>query len=312
MKLQQLRYVHEVAQQGLSISEAADKLHTSQPGISKQIRLLEEELGVDIFVRSRNRMIEVTPAGKAILTVAARMLRDAENLKRLGEDFSNDSSGSLTVVTTHTQARYALPKVVKRFMSRYPKVRLNLRQGAPDQIWRLVDGGFADIAIASEPKERHPSIAMLSCYDLPRIVVTPRRHPLLRRKPLTLKALAEYPIITYDDEFIGNSKLLRAFSSHGLTPNLVLNAIDPEVMKAYVELGLGVAIIAKMAFDPRRDRGLSMIDASHLLDSNTIYIGFHRNNYLRRFALDFIEMLVPRLTADVVRAAIDGETKLAV
>lgn len=312
MKLQQLRYIHEVARQGLSISEAAQALHTSQPGISKQIRLLEEELGVEIFVRSRNRMIEITPAGKAILTVARRMLLDAESVKRLGQDHNDESSGTLTVVTTHTQARYALPKVVKRFVSRYPGVRLNLRQGTPNQIWQLVDSGAADIAIASEPKERYPSIAMLTCYDLPRIVVTPPGHPLLRRKRLTLEALVDYPIITYDEEFIGNSKVLQGFATRGLKPNLVLNAIDSDVMKAYVEMGLGIAIMARMAFEPRRDRTLRMIDARHLFESNTIYLGLRRNDYLRRFTLDFIEMLVPRLTARVVQEAVHGDAKVAV
>lgn len=312
MKLQQLRYLHEVARQGLSISEAAQVLHTSQPGISKQIRLLEEELGVDIFVRSRNRMIEITPAGQAILAVAQRMLGDAENLKRLGQDFSSEHSGSLTVATTHTQARHALPEVVKRFVTRYPAVRLNLRQGTPNQIWQLVEDGMADLAIASEPKERKPSIAMLNCYELSRVVITPPGHPLLRHKRLTLESLARYPIITYDDEFIGSSKVRDAFAASGLAPNLVLSAIDSDVMKAYVELGLGIAIMAKMAFDPRRDRNLRMIDARHLIESNTIYLGFRRSTYLRRYTFDFIEMLVPHLTRRIVQAAIDGSAKVAV
>jgi LysR family transcriptional regulator, cys regulon transcriptional activator len=306
MKLQQLRYVREVARQGLSISDAAQTLHTSQPGISKQIRMLEDELGVDIFMRNRNRVIEITPAGKAMLPVAQRMLDDAENLKRLGQEFRQERSGSLTVLTTHTQARYTLPQVVKRFVARYPGIRLGLRQGTPNQIWQLVANGEADFAIASEPKEALPELVMLKCYELPRIALTPPRHPLLRRKRLTLEALAGYPIITYDDEFVGHSKVHRAFAAQGLTPNLVLNAIDTDVIKAYVELGLGVAIVAKMAFDARRDRNLRAIDASHLFESNTVYLGFRRNNYLRRYALGFIEMLVPQLNRKVVQSAIDA------
>lgn len=307
MKLQQLRYVCEVARQGLSISAAAQTLHTSQPGISKQVRLLEEELGVDIFVRKRNRVIEISPAGNAMLAVARRMLDDAENLRRLGQDFSSEHSGSLTVLTTHTQARYALPGVVKRFVARYPAVRLGLRQGTPNQIWQAVARGDADIAIASEPQEPFAELVMLKCYELPRIVLTPPRHPLLRHKRLTLEALAEYPIITYDDEFIGRSKVYRAFEARGLAPNLVLSAIDSDVIKAYVELGLGIAIVAKMAFDPRRDRNLRAIDAAYLFESNTVYLGFRRNNYLRHHALDFIEMLVPHLNRKAVQAAIDAD-----
>lgn len=305
MKLQQLRYFREIVRQGLSISDAAQALHTSQPGISKQIRLLEEELGGAIFVRNRNRVMEITPAGQAMLAVVHRMLDDSENLKRIGKDFSNEHSGSLTVITTHTQARYALPKVIKRFVARYPAVRLGLRQGTPSQIWQTVENGGADIAIASEPREAHPALLMLKCYDLPRVVLTPPRHPLLKLERLTLAAVAQYPIITYDEEFIGHSKVRRAFAARGLAPHLVLNAMDTDVIKAYVELGLGIAIVARMAFDPRRDRNIRAIDAAHLFEFNTVYVGFRRNNYLRRYALDFIEMLAPHLNRKIVQSAID-------
>lgn len=311
MKLQQLRYLIEVERQGLNLSVAADKLHTSQPGISKQISLLEEELGVGIFLRNRNRLIEVTPAGKAMLAIAERMLDDAENLKRVAREYGEDREGSLTVLTTHTQARYTLPRVVKRFVTRYPRVNLALRQGTPSQMWQSVANGEADIAIASEPRDPMPELVLLKCYDLPRIVLTRPRHPLLKHKHLSLEALADYPIITYDDEFIGYSKVQRAFAARGLAPNLVLNAIDTDVIKAYVELDLGVAIVAKMAFDPQRDRGLRAIDAAHLFESNTVYLGFRRNSYLRRYALDFIEMLVPALDRKTVQAAVDAAVKTA-
>ena len=305
MKLQQLRYFREVVRQGLSISHAAQALHTSQPGISKQLRLLEGEFGAELFLRKRNRVIEITPAGKAMLVIATRMLEDAENLQRLGRDYSNDQSGNLTVLTTHTQARYTLPRIVKRFAGRYPKVRLSLRQGTPSQIWPIVANGEADLAIASEPREIHPDMVMLKCYDLPRIVLTPPRHPLLKLRNLTLEELVRYPIITYDEEFIGHSKVKRAFSARKLSPNLVLNAIDTDVIKAYVELGLGIAIVASMAFEPGRDRDIRGIDAGHLFESNTVYLGFRRNYYLRRYALDFIEMLAPHLNREAVLAAID-------
>ena len=185
-------------------------------------------------------------------------------------------------------------------------MRLSVRQGSPGQIWQLVANGDADIAIASEPREPHSGLVMLKCYDLPRIVLTPRRHPLLRRKRITLTDLARYPIITYDDEFIGRSRVYRAFEARGIAPNLVLSAIDSDVIKAYVELDLGIAIVAKAAYDPRRDRALRAIDAAHLFESNTVYLGFRRNYYLRRYALDFIEMLVPHLDRKAVQAAIDA------
>ena len=305
MKLQQLRYFCEVARQGLSVSKAASSLHTSQPGVSKQLALLEAELGISLFTRNRNRISEITAAGGALLTVAQRMLDDAETLKRLAQDFGSEKSGSLTVLTTHTQARYALPGVVKRFTAQYPAVRLNVRQGTPGQIWQAVAAGEADIAIASEPRSALPGLVMLRCYELPRVVLTPAGHPLLRVKPLTLEAIARYPIITYDEEFIGHTKVQRAFEARGLTPNLVLNAIDTDVIKAYVEHGLGVAIVAKLAFDPKRDRELRALDASRLFESNTVYLGFRRNHHLRRFVLDFIEMLVPHLNRKVLQAAVD-------
>ena len=302
MRLQQLRYIREIARRELSISEAAEALHTSQPGISKQVRLLEEELGAVIFARNRNRLTAITPAGSEILALAQRMLEDAENMRQVGREHARENKGALTVATTHTQARYALPQILQRFMARYPEVRLAVRQGTPNQIWRLVVDGDADIAIASEPGIPAAGLEMHKCYDLPRIVLTPPRHPLLKMKRLSIEALARYPLITYDDEFIGHSKVYRAFAARGLTPNVVLSAIDSDVMKAYVELGLGVAIVAKMAFEARRDRNLRAIDASHLLESNTVYVGFRRANYLRGYALDFFEMLAPHLNGKTLRA----------
>ncbi|SOD41370.1 HTH-type transcriptional regulator CysB [Nitrosovibrio sp. Nv4] len=303
MKLQQLRYLCEVANQGLNLSKAAEILHTSQPGISKQIRLLENELGVDIFVRNGKRVVETTPPGRAILEIAERMLRDAKNLKQVGQEFANEASGSLTIATTHTQARYALPAAIKHFTARYPNVKLVLHQGNPTQISELVTSGVADIAIATEAIELFAELVMLPCYQWNRCIVVPPRHPLLKLQKLTLEALAEYPIITYDFAFTGRSKINQAFEAKGLTPNVVLTAIDADVIKTYVEVGLGVGILAQMAFEPKRDRHLRSIDASHLFEPSTTRIGISRNGYLRGYVYDFIEMFAPHLDHGTVTAA---------
>ena len=303
MKLQQLRYLCEVANQGLNLSKAAEILHTSQPGISKQIRLLENELGVDIFVRNGKRVVETTPPGRAILEIAERMLRDAKNLKQVGQEFANEASGSLSIATTHTQARYALPSAIKHFTARYPKVRLVLRQGNPTQIAELVTSGVADIAIATEAIELFSELVMLPCYQWNRCVIVPSRHPLLKLKELTLEAIAEHPIITYDFAFTGRSKINQAFDAKGLVPNVVLTAIDADVIKTYVELGLGIGILAQMAFEPSRDRHLRAIDAGHLFEPSTTRIGISRNSYLRKYVYDFIEMFAPHLDRATVAVA---------
>ncbi len=303
MKLQQLRYLCEVANQGLNLSKAAEFLHTSQPGISKQIRLLETELGVDIFVRNGKRVVEITPPGRAILEIAERMLKDANNLKQVGQEFANEASGSLTIATTHTQARYALPEAIKDFTLRYPKVKLILHQGSPTQISELVSSGVADIAIATEAIELFEQLVMLPCYQWNRCIVVPPRHPLLKLKKLTLEAIAAYPIITYDFAFTGRSRINQAFDAKGLVPNVVLTAIDADVIKTYVELGLGIGILAQMAFEPKRDKHLRSIDASHLFEPSTTRIGISRNSYLRGYVFDFIEIFSPHLDRATVTAA---------
>ena len=305
MKLQQLRYLCEVANQGLNLSKAAEALHTSQPGISKQIRLLENELEIDIFVRNGKRVVKITPPGQAILEIAERMLRDAKNLKQVGQEFANEATGSLTIATTHTQARYALPAAIKHFTARYPKVKLILRQGNPTQIAELVTSGEADIAIATEAIELFHELVMLPCYQWNRCIIVPPRHPLLKLEKLTLEAIAQYPIITYDFAFTGRSKINQAFDAKGLVPNVVLTAIDADVIKTYVELGLGIGILAQMAFEPKRDKHLRAIDASHLFEPSTTRIGISRNSYLRGYVFDFIEIFAPHLNPAVVKAAME-------
>lgn len=310
MRLQQLRYLYEIAKQNLNLSKAAKSLHTSQPGISRQIQLLEEELGVAIFVRNGKRIAKMTPPGQAILEIAERMLRDAENLKQIGHEFSDKASGTLIVATTHTQARYALPPVIKRFTERYPKVKLILRQGSPTQISALVSSGEADLAIATEAIELFQDLVMLPCYQWNRSIIVPPKHPLLKQQSLTLEAIAQYPIITYDFAFTGRSKINQAFESKGLTPNVVLTAIDADVIKTYVELGLGIGILAKMAFDPQRDKHLRAIDASHLFEASMTRIGISRNSYIRSYVYDFIEMFAPHLDQATVKAAMKSKLRI--
>ena len=307
MKLQQLRYLREVANSGLNLSAAAEVLHTSQPGISKQIRQLEDELGVQILVRHGKRVVEITEPGKLILNIAERMLKDVENLKQVAREYSSEDTGALVIATTHTQARYALPSVVNRFTRRYPKVRLSLRQGSPQQIAELVKTGEADIAIETEAEEFYEGLVLLPCYQWNRCVITPPGHPLLNERQLTLEGIARHPLITYDFAFTGSSPIKRAFDTKGITPNVVLTAIDSDVIKAYVEMGLGVGILAKMAYDPARDLGLALLDASHLFEPSTARIAIRRNAYLRGYVYEFIELFAPHLKRAVVEATQRGE-----
>jgi LysR family cys regulon transcriptional activator len=304
MKLQQLRFTCEVARRNLNVSAAAQALHTSQPGISKQIKSLEDELGVEIFVRHGKRLAAITEPGKAVLAIAERILAEAGNLKRAGEEFANEKLGSLTVATTHTQARYALPKAVAAFKKRYPDVQLVLHQGNPTQICEMVVAGEADFAIATETIAEYPELVSLPCYQWNRCVVVPPGHPLLEAQPLTLEAVAKHPVVTYDFAFAGRSAINRAFEKRGLKPHVVLTALDSDVIKTYVELGLGVGILAEMGFDAKRDRGLRSISASHLFESSTTRLGIKRGAWLRSYAYDFIELFAPRLSRALVEKTV--------
>jgi LysR family transcriptional regulator, cys regulon transcriptional activator len=305
VKLQQLRYLSEVVRRGLNVSEAADALHTSQPGVSKQIRALEDELGVQVFVRHGKRLVSVTEPGKAIIAIAERILSEAQNLKRAGEEYANDQLGTLTIAATHTQARYALPKSIAAFKRRYPKVELVLHQGNPTQICEQVIAGEADMGVATEMISQYPELVSLPVYQWNRCVVVPPKHPLLKGR-LTIERLAEHPIITYDFAFANRSLVQKAFENRGLKPHVVLSAQDSDVIKTYVELGLGVGILAKMAFDPKRDLSLRAIDASHLFESSTTRLGIKRGAYLRRYAYEFIELFAPQLAREVVERSVLG------
>jgi LysR family transcriptional regulator, cys regulon transcriptional activator len=307
MKLQQLRCLAEVARRGLNVSEAAEALHTSQPGVSKQIRALEDELGVEVFARHGKRFVAITEPGKAVIAIAERILAEAQNLRRAGDEYANEKLGTLTIATTHTQARYALPRAVAAFKKRYPNVKLVIHQGNPTQIVEQVLAGDADLCIATEAIGLDPELVSMPCYQWNRCVVVPPKHPLLKVQPLTLEALARHPIVTYDFAFANRSLVQKAFETRGLAPNVVLTALDADVIKTYVELGLGVGILAKMAFDEKRDRGLRAIDASHLFESSTTRLGIKRGAYLRRYAYEFIELFAPHLPRGIVERTVRGE-----
>ena len=306
MNLQQLHFLNEIVRNDLKISKAAESLYISQPGISKQIKQLEEELGVQIFVRNGKRIVAVSEPGKAVLDIAQRMLHDAGNLKQVAQEFHSQDSGNLILATTHTQARYALPPVVKQFIKRYPKVKLGLHQGNPTQIAEQVLNREADIAIATESLSLYSGLITLPCYDWHHCIVVPPKHPLLEVKRLTLAKIAEYPIITYDFAFSGRSKIDAAFAEAEIEPNIALTAIDADVIKTYVELGLGIGILAELAFIPERDRHLRMIEAKHLFKPSTTRIAFRKNEYLRGYTYDFIELFAPHLSRKVVESAMRG------
>ncbi len=303
MNLQQLRFFNEIARRDLKISDAANALYTSQPAVSKQIKLLEEELGIEIFQRNGKRITAITEPGKGLLEIAQRMLLDAENFRQFAQEFHSKDTGHLRLATTHTQARYALPPVVKQFIARYPKVKLELHQGTPTQIAEQVLHGDADLCIATESLTLYDGLVTLPCYEWHHCVIAPPGHPLLQEETLTLAAIAKYPIITYDVAFSGRAKINDAFEREGLTPDIALTAIDADVIKTYVELGLGIGILAEIAFIPEREPHLRMMQARHLFKTSTTRIGIRKNEYLRAYTYEFIELFAPRLTHEVVSAA---------
>ena len=309
MKLQQLRYIWEVAHHDLNVSATAQSLYTSQPGISKQIRLLEDELGVEVFSRSGKHLTRITPAGEAILKTAGEILRKVEGIKQVAQEFSNERKGSLSIATTHTQARYALPKVIAEFIQQYPEVALHMNQGTPMQISEMAADGTVDFAIATEALELFSDLVMMPCYQWNRSIVVPKNHPLAQNSNLTLEDVAKHPIVTYVFGFTGRSKLDEAFIDRGLAPKVVFTAADADVIKTYVRLGLGIGIIASMAYDPQLDDDLVRLDARHLFQPSTTKIGFRRGTFLRGFMYDFIELFASHLTRDVVEEAFTRQSR---
>jgi LysR family cys regulon transcriptional activator len=309
VNLQQLRYLCAVVDHGLNVSVAADALFTSQPGISKQIRQLEDELGVPIFIRQGKRLAALTAGGEVIVATARRALQELNNLKRVGAEFKSEDTGSLAIATTHTQARYVLPPVLKRFAERYPKVRLLLHQGNPAQVAEQTQRAEVDVGIATEALADFPGLVSLPCYTWNRCVLVPKGHPLGKVRPLTLEALARYPIVTYDFSFTGRSQINAAFAAKGIEPNVVLTALDSDVIKTYVELGFGVGIVAQMAHDPGRDIQFDQLDAAHLFAASTTRLALRRGVYLRGFVYEFITLFAPQFDRSAIDAALQGKAE---
>lgn len=308
MNFQQLRSVRETVRCGFNLTEVAAMLYTSQPGVSRQIRELERELGVEVFVRAGKRLTGLTPPGAALLPIVERLLLEADNLKRAGNDFSAHLEGQLSVAATHSQARYALPPVVKDFRDRFPKVTLHLRQGSPKQVAAMLLSGEADIGVATEALADYPQLVTLPCYRWTHGIVVPPGHPLLALpEPVTLEQLAAYPIITYEQGYTGRAHIDEAFQARGLCPDVVLTAMDADVIKTYVELGMGVGIVASVALDAERDLNLRVLDAGHLFRVNVTRLGLRQGAWLRGYAYSFIELFVPTLTREAVAQALATE-----
>ncbi|CUB03420.1 HTH-type transcriptional regulator CysB [Marinomonas fungiae] len=309
MKLQQLRYIWEVARHDLNVSATAQSLYTSQPGVSKQIRLLEDELGIEVFARSGKHLTHITPAGERIIALAGEILNQTQNIKKVAKEFSDERKGSLDIATTHTQARYALPKIIHDFIDGYPDVSLHMHQGTPMQIAEMANDGVVDFAIATEALEMFGNLVMLPCYTWNRSVVVPKEHPLAKVEKLTLQELAKYPIVTYVFGFTGRSQLDDAFQSAELEPNVVFTAADSDVIKTYVRLGLGVGIVATMAYDKEADSDLVALDASHLFADSTTKIGIRSNTFIRGYMYKFIQSFAPHLTQDIVMQAMESSSR---
>ncbi|MFZ6814824.1 CysB family HTH-type transcriptional regulator [Undibacterium sp. Rencai35W] len=308
MNFQQLRSIREAARCGYNLTEVANVLFTSQPGVSRQIRELEEELGVDIFERNGKRLTGLTEPGKDILKIIERLLIEAENLRQAGDDYSDQTKGTLTIATTHTQARYVLPKVVQGFRSAFPDVRIALQQSSPEHIAEWVLSGKADVGIATEGLSQFKDLVSFPCYEWNHVIVVPDGHPLLRKTPITLEDLSNYPLITYDVGFTGRGHIDQAFQQAGLRTDIVLTAMDSDVIQQYVALGLGVGLVAEMAvetgIDTRRFSALQALPASHLFAPNVTRLAVRRGAYLRSYILDFIVQFAPQLQYEDIRQAL--------
>lgn len=306
MNFQQLRSIREAVRRQFNLTEVANALFTSQPGVSRQIRELEDELGVEIFERYGKRLTGLTEPGREIVRIIERLLREAENLKQAGNDFADKDRGKLVVATTHTQARYALPKIVKAFRGEYPDVTLALQETSPTHIVEMLLTGEADIGVATEAVANEPGLSSFEAYTWQHVLVVEPGHPLTKIETPTLADVARFHVITYDAGFTGRNKIDSAFAQAGLKPEIVLTALDADVIKTYAELGMGVGIVASVAYDPRKDTGLHCITAAHLFEPNTTRIAVRRGAYLRGYAHAFIHLFAPHLTREQIVQAVNG------
>ncbi|WP_343741057.1 CysB family HTH-type transcriptional regulator [Herbaspirillum huttiense] len=303
MNFQQLRSIREAARCGFNLTEVANVLFTSQPGVSRQIRELEEELGVEIFERNGKRLTGLTEPGKGILGIVERLLLEAENLRRASKEYAGEQSGTLSIATTHTQARYVLPRVVQAFRDAFPQVRIALQQSAPEHIAEWVISGKADIGIATEGLSQFKELVSFPCYTWSHVIVVPQGHPLLGLEQVTLEDLGTWPLITYDVGFTGRGHIDEAFRLAGIEPDIVLTAMDSDVIQQYVSLGMGVGLVASMAVDQGKHTEMVAINASHLFKANIARLAVRRGAYLRGYAFDFIQQFAPDLKrADIVNA----------
>lgn len=307
MNLQQLRILREAVDRGFNLTEVGEALNTSQSGVSRHIKDLEEELGIQIFLRRGKRLIGLTDPGKEVVRFVQRILRDVKSIKRVAQAFSHQDSGTLTLATTHTQARYALPPVISEFKKAFPAVQLVLQQGSPSEIATLLLAGEADIGIATETLPDTAELVTFPYYEWRHALVVPAGHPLAERPAPSLQEIAAFPIVTYTEGYTGRGRIDRAFAQAGLAPHVAMSALDADVIKAYVELGLGIGIVASMSHEPDRDRGLRLIPVPDLFEANVTYLALRRGAYLRGFACRFISLCVPSLSERAIRAAVTEE-----
>ena len=301
MKLQQLRCIFQIVQSEFNISKASEVLNTSQPGVSKQIKLLEDEIGIKIFQRNGKRLVNLTEPGELILSSIETILQESNNIKVISEEYIEKDQGTFTIATTHTQARYKLPKVVEEFVKKYPKTNLNIHQGNPSQVTDQIINGEADVGIATESINLSEDILTIPCYQWNRCVVMPKNHPLTELRKITLEDLAAYPMITYDYAFTGSTIVSEVFKNANIEPNIMLTAIDADVIKTYVSLNMGIGLIAEMAFDASTDYPMVSRDVSHLFPLSTTYIGIRRENFLRKYTSDFIRMFIPKVSENELK-----------
>lgn len=301
MNFQQLKIIREAARQDYNLTEVANILYTSQSGVSRHIRELEDELGIEIFIRRGKRLLGMTEPGKALLVIAERILNEASNVRRLADLFTNDTSGVLTIATTHTQARYSLPAVIKAFREQFPEVRLELIQGTPQEIDVLLQNGGADIGIASERLSSDPLLVAFPWFRWHHSLLVPYDHPLAKTSPLTLESISHWPLITYRQGITGRSRIDEAFARKGLVPDIILSAQDSDVIKTYVSLGLGIGLVAEQSSGEQEEGSLTRLDTRHLFDANTVWLGLKRGQLQRNYVWRFIELCNAGLSVDEIK-----------